>query len=1156
MRVKLSGRVGRRVLEGKLARRKVNLFPFIVAVVLMTTAGTVFCWASEVPAGTTDGAELTPLQVPSAPNITSPGSSSRPGPTLNTLTPTLQWNAVSNATSYALAISKYPYGSGNIIYNPQYVYGTSHTVPAGRLQPGVLYRWNMQARNSSGVSAVSNTLYFVTPTPPGAPVLIKPADGARNVPTRPTFEWRPVSGATGYYLMVAHADDSFHLTTTGTSLTLPAARELPEGQLIGWAVAGVNAAGLGERSEMRTFTTKVDVGPLIRLSGDLAFGEVTVGESAQRTLTIHNDGDAALNVSSISYPTGFSGSWSGSISAGSSRNVTVTFRPVEARSYSGTITVHANAASGTNTRSCSGIGVGEPAESVIRLSGNLSFGEVTVGESAQRTLTIHNDGDAALNVSSISYPTGFSGSWSGSISAGNSRNVTVTFRPTEVRSYSGTVTVRSNAASGTNTRSCSGSGVEPVASLKITTTSPLPGGSVGVSYSQDLTATGGTTPYSWSWVSGSLPPGLSPCSGGTISGTPTTVGSYSFTVQVQDSQGLTAQRTLSISVTDSVTRFDSLTPSTITTSTAPYDAELSAIGSNFNNVNRVTFTWSGPASGSATWNRGDSNWNTKVTVHSNTSMTLEPRVVETSPTWTGKVTWTLTMRDTAGSTASRSFTVVYTREDDTTLSECSVTISSSTGFVGRYNVCATCFTSSGWAAPIPPTEEGKLITHTNYDFDSPIYRRNHGFRHGGVDWVGPHNSPYDTSTPVYAIGDGVIRHLVRDDHPTSNNSRLHIEHTAANGNTFLAIYGHAYAGNNLSVGDPVSQGQRIGTLRPAGFPVHLHFELNTILTTTSYGGVKAGTVNPLQFLVENPGGVGDDVPRSPDPTPPPDDRPEHTYGQSRGWYMVSVPTTGDTAAIFGASAFWWWNPATGAYERPSTLNPGYGYWAQLPVRKTVTASGTVPTRNHGISLDHRGWHQISAPWSYPKSAIQVSRGGQTLSWADAVRAGWVRDTVFGYKATDGAYTTPATLNPWYGYWLYARVEGVSLRFDYGARASSTCMDCRIDSGPMTVEPADLPGKPWMAELAADNLSVSATPNPLREGTATFQVAGPLAADTSEIKVQVLDVSGRSVFTGSAIGSQLTWDVEGIANGVYLYRVEAKVAGQWVTSSYQKLLIVR
>ncbi|PYP87630.1 MAG: hypothetical protein DMF61_09775 [Blastocatellia bacterium AA13] len=60
------------------------------------------------------------------------------------------------------------------------------------------------------------------------------------------------------------------------------------------------------------------------------------------------------------------------------------------------------------------------------------------------------------------------------------------------------------------------------------TTTTLPGGTVGQSYSASLNATGGTSPYSWSILSGLLPPGLS-LSGSAISGTPLTSGSFSFT---------------------------------------------------------------------------------------------------------------------------------------------------------------------------------------------------------------------------------------------------------------------------------------------------------------------------------------------------------------------------------------------------------------------------------------------------------------------------------------------------------------------------------------------------------------------------------------------------------------------------------------------------
>jgi len=55
-------------------------------------------------------------------------------------------------------------------------------------------------------------------------------------------------------------------------------------------------------------------------------------------------------------------------------------------------------------------------------------------------------------------------------------------------------------------------------------------GTVGKSYSGKVSASKGTTPYLFSLVSGILPTGLSLSSGGDITGTPTTVGIFSFTI--------------------------------------------------------------------------------------------------------------------------------------------------------------------------------------------------------------------------------------------------------------------------------------------------------------------------------------------------------------------------------------------------------------------------------------------------------------------------------------------------------------------------------------------------------------------------------------------------------------------------------------------------
>ncbi len=58
----------------------------------------------------------------------------------------------------------------------------------------------------------------------------------------------------------------------------------------------------------------------------------------------------------------------------------------------------------------------------------------------------------------------------------------------------------------------------------------LPGAQLGASYSQTLTASGGTGPYQFSLSEGALPTGLTLAQNGLLSGTPTTAGTYRFTI--------------------------------------------------------------------------------------------------------------------------------------------------------------------------------------------------------------------------------------------------------------------------------------------------------------------------------------------------------------------------------------------------------------------------------------------------------------------------------------------------------------------------------------------------------------------------------------------------------------------------------------------------
>ena len=169
---------------------------------------------------------------------------------------------------------------------------------------------------------------------------------------------------------------------------------------------------------------------------------LTIGVTANVSWT------AATNVSWLAVTGGSSGASNGTVTFSVATNAGTTAR-------TGGVVV----AGGGISRTCTVVQAGAAAQRIIELSGNLAFGNVSTGMTKTAILTISNSGNSALSVTSISYPTNrFTGAWSGSIPAGNSTNVTVTFSPTVLTTYSGTVTVNSDKTSGTNTISISGTG--------------------------------------------------------------------------------------------------------------------------------------------------------------------------------------------------------------------------------------------------------------------------------------------------------------------------------------------------------------------------------------------------------------------------------------------------------------------------------------------------------------------------------------------------------------------------------------------------------------------------------------------------------------------------------------------------------------------------
>lgn len=227
-----------------------------------------------------------------------------------------------------------------------------------------------------------------------------------------------------------------------------------------------NSAGTAYGNQI-SFTTLANPTRIINLNGSLAFDNVLVGSTRQRTFTIGNSGNFPLTVASIAYPLGFTGNWNGgTIPASGSRTITVTFSPAAAQSYGGTVAVQSDKTSGTNTLPVSGAGTA--VTRLIELSGNLAFGDIDVNTTEQRTFAIDNRGNSLLTVESINYPLGFTGNWSGgTIVPGGSQSILVTFAPTNAQIYGGTISVASDGTSGANTMAVSGNGVPQFSSYTI-----------------------------------------------------------------------------------------------------------------------------------------------------------------------------------------------------------------------------------------------------------------------------------------------------------------------------------------------------------------------------------------------------------------------------------------------------------------------------------------------------------------------------------------------------------------------------------------------------------------------------------------------------------------------------------------------------------------
>jgi hypothetical protein len=186
------------------------------------------------------------------------------------------------------------------------------------------------------------------------------------------------------------------------------------------------------------------------------------------------------------------------------------------------------------------------------------------------------------------------------------------------------------------------------------TTPSLANPVVGTAYSQNLSAQLGTSPYTWSLKSGSLPAGLTLSSAGVISGTPTTTGVVSFTVRVTDAGGMENRKAYSVTVQGSAALSISTSSLPNASTGTSYSQTLVAAGGSGGYVwslvsgtlpAGIGLNAAGVISGTPT-TAGTSNFTVRVTDSSLATITrafvitvttLSPVITTTSPLPTGEV---------------------------------------------------------------------------------------------------------------------------------------------------------------------------------------------------------------------------------------------------------------------------------------------------------------------------------------------------------------------------------------------------------------------------------------------------------------------------------------------------------------------------------------
>ena len=192
------------------------------------------------------------------------------------------------------------------------------------------------------------------------------------------------------------------------------------------------------------------------------------------------------------------------------------------------------------------------------------------------------------------------------------------------------------------------------------------------------------------------------------------------------------------------------------------------------------------------------------------------------------------------------------------------------------------FAGGGGVKPALPVNEGTPTTDKYGQRTDPISGEQ-AF-HAGLDFAG------DTNDPIYATMSGTV--MVAEFNNGGLGNVIWIKHDNDN---YFSAYAHLET-FNVSAGDKVTKGQRIGGMGTTGYStgVHLHFVIATVL----WGNNATNTIDPEVYLATSQGG-GDDSSSPSRPVQDNSDKTQHQYEEGHA-EMIYTVKSGDTLSAIAS----------------------------------------------------------------------------------------------------------------------------------------------------------------------------------------------------------------------------------------------------------------